>query len=193
MVKHTMELLEAYPTQAVQDCSSHPASHAHSYLVCPFSSLLVPPFCSFVSVHASSGVSSINSLPAGGKCDNSNTPMPTTATACTKISPPDIQNNLSRPGERTALQKNVMYALPTPARLANTNPNRPCVASLATFSTRVTALSASVRCDSGHISVMTPLAAGAEPDPKGRRNAAGGLSAIPTTDRQQGRGGWEHT
>lgn len=74
--------------------------------------------------------------------------------------------------ELTALQKNVIYALPTPARLENTNPNSPCVDNRAMFSTRVTALRASARCDSEHMSVMTPLAAGAEPDPKGSRNAA---------------------
>lgn len=72
----------------------------------------------------------------------------------------------------TALQKKVAYDLPTPARLAKTNPNNPCVDSLATFSTSVTALSASARRDSEHISVITPFAAGAEPEPKGRRKAA---------------------
>jgi hypothetical protein len=46
------------------------------------------------------------------------------------------------------------------------------VASLATFSMRVTALRASAPWDSEHISVMTPFAAGAEPEPKGRRKAA---------------------
>jgi hypothetical protein len=72
----------------------------------------------------------------------------------------------------TALQKNVAYALPTSARLAKTNPNSPCVAKRAMFSTSVTALRASARCDSVHISVMTPLAAGAEPEPKGSKKAA---------------------
>lgn len=40
------------------------------------------------------------------------------------------------------------------------------------FSTRVTAFRASAREDSEHISVITPFAAGAEPDPNGRRKAA---------------------
>jgi len=52
------------------------------------------------------------------------------------------------------------------------NPNKPRVDSRAKFSTRVMALRASVRCDDGHMDVMTPLAAGADPEPKGRRNEA---------------------
>lgn len=74
--------------------------------------------------------------------------------------------------QRTALQKNVRYARPILAKAANTKPKRPCVANLATFSTKVTALSASALCASVHISVMTPLAAGADPDPNGSRKAA---------------------
>lgn len=72
----------------------------------------------------------------------------------------------------TALQKNVRYALPISDRAAKTKPNSPRVARRAMFSTSVTALSASARCDLGHISVMTPLAAGADPEPKGRIKAA---------------------
>jgi hypothetical protein len=40
------------------------------------------------------------------------------------------------------------------------------------FSTRVRALRASALLDWEHISVMTPFAAGAEPDANGRRAAA---------------------
>lgn len=96
--------------------------------------------------------SSTKTLPGGGKCENRSTPIPITATA--------------------ALQKNVKYELPVSARTLKMNPNKPCVASRATFSTSVMALSASARCDDGHISVMTPFAAGAEPEPNGNRKAA---------------------
>lgn len=72
----------------------------------------------------------------------------------------------------TALQKNVAYALPTLASAAKTNPNRPCVDRRAMFSTSVTAFRASARCESEHMDVMTPLAAGADPEPKGSKNAA---------------------
>jgi len=40
------------------------------------------------------------------------------------------------------------------------------------FSTSVMAFKASVRCERGHMDVMQPFAAGAEPEPKGRRNVA---------------------
>lgn len=40
------------------------------------------------------------------------------------------------------------------------------------FSTSVTAFSASARWEPEHMSVMTPFAAGAVPDPSGRRNVA---------------------
>lgn len=70
------------------------------------------------------------------------------------------------------MQKNVRYAFPASASAAKTKPNKPAVDSLAMFSTRVIAFRASVRCEEGIISVMTPFAAGAEPEPKGRRKAA---------------------
>jgi hypothetical protein len=73
---------------------------------------------------------------------------------------------------RTALQKNVAYALPTWASAAKMKPNRPCVTSRDMFSTSVTRFSASARWELGHMAVMTPLAAGAEPEPRGNRNAA---------------------
>jgi hypothetical protein len=40
------------------------------------------------------------------------------------------------------------------------------------FSTSVKAFRASALLEAGHISVMTPLAAGAEPEAKGSRKAA---------------------
>jgi len=70
------------------------------------------------------------------------------------------------------LQKKVRYDFPISERAAKTKPNKPSVARRAMFSTSVTALRASVLCDLGHISVMTPLAAGADPDPNGRMKAA---------------------
>lgn len=72
----------------------------------------------------------------------------------------------------TALQKNVRYDFPTVANAANTNPNSPWVERRAMFSTNVRAFNASARCHDGHISVMTPLAAGAVPEANGRRKVA---------------------
>jgi len=40
------------------------------------------------------------------------------------------------------------------------------------FSIRVKAFRASARCDEAHMAVITPLAAGAEPDPRGSAKAA---------------------
>ncbi len=74
--------------------------------------------------------------------------------------------------QRTALQKNVNCALPIWANAAKTKPNKPCVASLAIFSTRVKAFRASALLEAGHISVMTPLAAGAVPEANGSKKAA---------------------
>ena len=85
----------------------------------------------------------------------------------------------------TALQKNVMYDFPTTDKAANTKPKRPCVASLATFSTSVKALSASARLDEAHISVMTPLAAGALPEANGSTKAAGCHSAVSSVISMQ--------
>lgn len=72
----------------------------------------------------------------------------------------------------TALQKKVKLGLPISDRDAKMKPKMPCVVRVAALSTRVMALRASWRWWGGHISVMTPLAAGAEPEAKGRRNAA---------------------
>lgn len=55
------------------------------------------------------------------------------------------------------------------------NPNKPRVDSMAMFSTRVIACSASARSDGAHISVMTPLLAGADPDARGNNTPADNL------------------
>lgn len=52
------------------------------------------------------------------------------------------------------------------------NPKSPSVDSMAKFSTSVIACSASARFEDGHISVMTPLLAGAEPEASGSKQPA---------------------
>ena len=90
-----------------------------------------------------------------------------------------LHNKVGR--RRTALQKKVSCALPIWANAAKTKPNKPCVASLAIFSTRVKAFRASALLDAGHISVMTPLAAGAVPEANGSKKAARGGQLVCLT------------
>lgn len=72
----------------------------------------------------------------------------------------------------TALQKKVSLGSPSSENAANMSPKRPCVMSMAALSTSVIPAIASCRCREGHISVITPLAAGADPEANGRRNPA---------------------
>ena len=70
------------------------------------------------------------------------------------------------------LQKNVRLGWPISEKAAYIRPKSPCVSSVAELSTRVMPLSASRREWAGVISVITPLAAGADPDANGSRNPA---------------------
>jgi hypothetical protein len=138
-------------------------------LILPISALVVYWAVEDSVATSESPSSSTNVLPSGGKCENNNTLIAIIAMPYGRMLVTVAKALIFKIPKLTALQKKVRCGFPISARELKTKPNRPSVARRAIFSTRVIALRASARWEDGHISVITPLAAGAEPEPKGRR------------------------